>query len=126
MNEESDIQLVDGDCEGEACTSCGEVHDAPSLDHVLKKQRWMYHGMKAGYFISLLVFAGCAYALVGIWGAIASASAFGIYFFHMNMVGLIRILMALEEMTGKGNAALGEGGGPPESGKPPEHTGLYL
>ena len=97
----ANLEIATEGCDDEECKGCGEMHDAQSLEDALKKHRWMYRGMKAGYFISLLTFAGCTYKLVGLWGAVACAAAFGVHFFHLGMLGVIRILMALEQVTGR-------------------------
>ena len=124
--EELDVQLVDEDCGDCECKGCGEVHDVKSLEDVMKKQRWMYRGTTAGYFISLIAFAFCSYNLLGSWGAAAAVSAFGIYFFHLNMVGLLRTLMTMEQISSKVEAAIASQAGPDESDSTPEGHGVYI
>ncbi len=84
----------------EPCIGCGEVHEEPvRLDHVLRKQKRLYRLTVTGYLISLIATAYCAYELLGPWGASGCVALFGVYFFHMNMVALVRVLMTLEEAT---------------------------
>ena len=99
MNDELEVQLTEEDCDDEQCGGCGEMHAPVDLDKVLKKQKRWYRAAVAAYFGSLIATAYCVYELLGGWGAGAFISAFGAYFFHLNMTGMVRMLMTLEQAS---------------------------
>lgn len=119
MNEELEEGLEAG-CDDEKCEGCGKVHSPIDIEKILNKQTRLYNVTVAAYFVSLASTAYCAYELLGGWGAGAFVSGFGVYFFHLNMTAMIRVLMTLEQAIYGAEAADKVGT------KIIKHTGQYL
>lgn len=98
----TDLEIATG-CDDEKCEHCDEVHPPVDIEKMLKKQTRWYKATVVAYFASLIVTTVCVYHLLGWWGAGAFVSGFGVYFFHLNMTAMVRVLMTLEQ------AAMGVG-----------------
>ena len=100
MSEEKTYEVnanLEAACTDEKCGGCGEVHPPVDIGKILKRQTRWYRLTAAAYFASLIATTGCVFQLYGGWGAGAFVAGFGVYFFHLSMSAMVRVLMTLEQ-----------------------------
>jgi hypothetical protein len=85
------------------CTDCGEEHD--SIEETVDKLRQKNRMFLVGYFLSLAFIAFCLFKILGVYGALGLAAAFGVYFFHLNMVGYTEAIASITQAQSQATTA---------------------